>query len=217
MSDVEQQPDSGREALDRLIAFVTEQARTGADRETAKTRLMGSGIQEEIAAKLVERVYAEVVTAEEFSLGSLLPSMVGGMIGAVIGGVIWGLIAIGTGYEIGWVAWGIGWLAGVGVVLFAGGRRGVPLQMVAVAAAVLGVLIGKYLTFFTALKQYMGEQLGAEAVAEMSMFSAGVIQMFGASLSVMVSGFDMLWIFLAVATAWSIPKVKKLEPAAETA
>lgn len=212
MSDPQQQAEAGKQALEKLTAFVIEQARSGADKLTIKTRLMAGGIQEEIATELVERVWADVVTEEEFSLGSMLPAMVGGMIGAVIGGVIWGLIATASGYEIGWIAWGVGWLAGVGVVLFAGGRRGRPLQFVAVAAAVLGLLIGKYFTFFAALKQYMGAELGVEAVAEMSMFSVGVIQMFGANLTLLVNGFDMLWIFLAVATAWGIPKVKELKP-----
>jgi hypothetical protein len=211
MSD-QPQANAGAEALEKLTAFVTEQAQSGADKGTIKTRLMAGGIQEEIATELVERVFADVVVEEEFSLGSLLPAMVGGVIGAVIGGVVWGLIATATGYEIGWIAWGVGWLAGVGVVLFAGGRRGRPLQLVAVAAAVLGLLIGKYFTFVAALKQYLGEELGVEAVAEMSMFSVGVIQMFGASLTVMVNGFDLLWIFLAVATAWGIPKVRELQP-----
>ena len=46
----------------------------------------------------------------------------------------------------------------------------------------------------------------AEAVAQMSMLSPGTIQIFGESLSAMVSGFDALWIILAVGTAWGIPK-----------
>ena len=61
---------------------------------------------------------------------------------------------------------------------------------------------------------YVGEEVGAEAVAELSMFSAGVIQLFGMSLTAMLSGFDLLWIFLAVATAWGIAKEKQLAPEA---
>jgi hypothetical protein len=213
MSDVQpQQPQTGAEALDRLTRFVTEQIREGADRETIVTRLMAGGIQPEIAAEIVDRVYSETgAEEEEFSFASLVPAMAGGGLGAVIGGVVWGMIAAGTGYEIGWVAWGIGWLTGVGVVTFARGRRGRPLQLVAVASAVLGIMIGKYFAFFSLLKEYVGQELGAEAVAELSMLSPGAIQLFGMSLTSLVTGFDLLWIFLAVGTAWGIPKVRGLE------
>lgn len=206
-----QHPEAGKEALVRLNAFVVEQIQAGADRETVKMRLMAGGLQPEIAAEIVERVFAETVVEGEFTFASLVPAMAGGALGALIGGLIWGMIALGTGYEIGWIAWGIGWLTGVGVVTFARGRRGRPLQLVAVASAVLGIMIGKYFAFFGLLKEYVGQELGAEAVAELSMFSPGAIQLFGMSLTGMVSGFDLLWIFLAVGTAWGIPKVKAME------
>lgn len=207
-----QRPTTGPGAVAQLTDFVESQRQAGADRETARVRLMAAGIEEPIANELVDRVYSngpQPQASEEFTLSSLLPAAVGGLVGAAIGGFIWGVIAINTGYEIGWIAWGVGLLAGFGVVLFAGGQRGLPLQLVAVAASVMGILIGKYFTFFYALKEYVGEEAGAGAVAELSMFSAGVVQLFGASLSMLISGFDALWLFLAVATAWGIPKVRE--------
>jgi hypothetical protein len=249
MSEVSHQSESIREAIQRLTEFAVEQMEKGANRETVKGRLMERGVQEDIAVEIVARAFgsaepaatavetadtpqstdpaiaadlAEVpaeVAEEEFSLQALAPAIGGGAAGALIGGIVWGLIASATGYEIGWVAWGDGWLAGFGVVLAARGQRGKPLQLVAAAAAVFGIFVGKYLTFFAAFKQYVGEEYGAEAVTQLSVFSVGVMQLFGSSLGLMLSGFDALWVILAVATAWGIPKAKSIElqPAAETA
>jgi hypothetical protein len=82
----------------------------------------------------------------------------------------------------------------------------VPYQLVAVAAAFMGIVIGKYFTFYDALKVYVGEEFGPEAVAEMSALSSGAIQTFTENIGSMVSGFDALWIILAVGTAWGIPR-----------
>src|SRR3989344_8188676 len=44
-------------------------------------------------------------------------ALIGGLIGAIIGGSIWYGIAVVTGYEIGYVALGLGYLVGFGVHL----------------------------------------------------------------------------------------------------
>jgi hypothetical protein len=211
----ENQPKTAGDALHKIKTFILKQMQEGADKETIKVRLMASGIGEEVAGELVERTFAESgppAVDEEFKTSSLLPAMIGGGLAAVAGGLIWGLIAVTTGYEIGWIAWGVGVLAGAGVVMFAGGRKGLPLQLIAVTSAVLGILIGKYFTFYSALKEYAAEEFGAEVVAQMSMLSPGVAQIFVESMGAMMSGFDALWVILAVGTAWGIPKAKGLQP-----
>jgi hypothetical protein len=203
-------PKSAEDTLDRIRTFVLKQMRDGVDRETVKLKLMERGTREEIANELVEQAFAEsaqlAADMPPVTPGSLLPAIVGGGLAAAAGGLIWGLIAVTTGYEIGWIAWCVGMLAGTGVVMFAGGRKGLPLQLVAVFAAALGILVGKYFTFYSALKEYAAAELGAEVVSGMSMLSPGVIQIFGQSLGAMVSGYDALWLVLAVGTAWGIPR-----------
>lgn len=215
----ELQPTSGQDALEELTAFVIAQKQAGTDRETARIRLMAAGIREEIASELVEEIYgaASAAQAKTLASSSIVPAIIGGILAAIAGGLIWGLIVNTTGYEIGWAAWGIGLLAGYGVVMFAKGRKGLPLQLVAALAAVLGIVIGKYLTFFYALKEYVAEEHGLEATAELSMLSAGVIQFFTDSLGALVTGFDALWMILAVGTAWGIAKASgpKLTEAAQ--
>jgi hypothetical protein len=174
-------------------------------------RVYGQATQEATVAQ--EPPVSQLAEAEAFSGGSLLPAIIGGGLAAVAGGLIWGLIANTTGYEIGWVAWGVGLLAGWGVLTFAGGRKGLPLQLVAVTAAALGIFIGKYITFYAALTEYVAAEYGAEAVAQMSVLSPGVVLVFGESIGAMMSGFDALWILLAVGTAWGIPKVSVPEEA----
>ena len=70
--------------------------------------------------------------------------------GAMLGALVWALIAIFTGYEIGWIAWGVGFCAGFGMAIahnlsdaiddFLGG-------VIASTMAILGVLAGKYAVY----------------------------------------------------------------------
>jgi|GEM_PF-7132432 len=78
------------------------------------------------------------------AVGGLVGGLVGGCIGAVIGGVIWGGVAYVTEYELGWIAWLVGVLAGVGTMA-AGGEPGLRAAGIATSMAVLGILIGKVL------------------------------------------------------------------------
>jgi hypothetical protein len=200
---------SQEDALKKLYAFVINQMKTGADKTVIAQKLVEMGINEGDAYSMVETIHAQVLKAaegESFAIDSLAPAMLGGGLAAVVGGVIWGLIVIATGYVIGYMAWGIGLLAGYAVVLFSRGRKGVPLQVIAVLSSVLGIAIGKYVTFFHFLKEAITKQYGPEVSSEVSLFSERVVQVFIEGIGSMVSGFDILWVILAVITAWRIPK-----------
>jgi hypothetical protein len=143
---------------------------------------------------------------DEMTLGTLVPAMVGGGLAAVVGGALWGLMVDLTGYEIGYVAWAIGLAAGFGVLLFARGRRGVALQIIAVVSSIFGILLGKYFSFFHTLKEVISEDYGAEAAATLSMFSGKVVNFFISKIGALSSPYDLLWVILAVASAWRIPQ-----------
>lgn len=70
--------------------------------------------------------------------------ILGGVIGGFAGAFIWGLITYGTHTEIGWIAWGIGALVGIGVRIAAGEEAGGLSGATAVVLALLSVLGGKY-------------------------------------------------------------------------
>ena len=76
--------------------------------------------------------------------------------GSLVLAVAWGLIVKWSEYEIGIVAWGIGFLAGAAVVAATRGGKGPVLQVVAVVSALLGILLGKYLGYaFAVMAAFM--------------------------------------------------------------
>src|SRR4051812_30731116 len=83
-----------------------------------------------------------------------------GLAAAIVAGVVWALIVKITDYEIGVAAWGIGFLAGTAVVLAAHRRKSTALAAVAVVAALLGILLGKYLSFVFLARDELGESYG---------------------------------------------------------
>jgi hypothetical protein len=204
----------GTQTQEEFEVMIMEQLGSGKNRTEVVRELVQSGMTESEATQAVERIYFQMkktVSEEEYSGEVLFPALLGGLIAAVMGGAIWGGIAIWTGYEIGYVAWGVGLLCGMGVVMMSQGQRGMALQVIAVVASVLGIVIGKYMSFFDSVKGIVAEERGAEAVATLSMFSMEMVQFFGENITAMASGFDLLWIGLAVYTAWSIPKASGLK------
>lgn len=174
---------------------------------------MGSmGTQEEYQTKTTgQQSSGASSTQEEYTGGVLVPALLGGLIAAFIGGAIWGGITIWTGYEIGYVAWGVGLLCGFGVVMMSKGQRGMPLQIVAVISGLLGILIGKYMIVHNIVTTVVAEDQGAAAAEAISLFSLDMVSFFAANIGSVASGFDLLWVALAVFTAWSIPKASGLK------
>ena len=201
--------ESQKEGLEKLYSFVMEKLEAGVDKWTISKELVDMGMNRNDATQVVETIHAQIIkVAEEEQLtnSSIFPAIIGGGLAAVVGGGLWALIAIGTGYVIGFMAWGMGWLTGFGVLLFSRGKRGIPLQIVSVISSVLGIAIGKYFIFFHYIKNEVTKQYGKEIADSISIFMEEVIHDFIEGIGSMVSGFDVLWIILAVITAWRIPK-----------
>ncbi len=87
-------------------------------------------------------------------------NLVGGIFGAVVAGLIgagiWTGIAYGTGYEIGWIAWGVGALVGFGALIGARREASPMLGGIAVIVAILALLAGKYIT----IELFIDEEIG---------------------------------------------------------
>lgn len=201
--------ESQKEGLEKLYSFVMEKLEAGVDKLTISKELVDMGMNRNDATQAVETIHAQIIkVAEEEQLtnSSILQALIGGGLAAVLGGGLWALIAIGTGYVIGFMAWGMGWLTGFGVLLFSRGKRGFPLQIISVISSVLGIAIGKYFIFFHYIKNEATKQYGKEIADSISIFMEEVIYDFIEGIGSMVSGFDVLWITLAVITAWRIPK-----------
>lgn len=133
-------------------------------------------------------------------------AILAGAVGAVVGGGTWALIGISLNVEIGYVAVGVGWLAGMAVVIGAGRKKGQTLQIVAVLCAVLGLVIGKYLILIHAIKDDVAKQHGQEAADSISYVGEKTIELFFQLLPELVHPIDAVWLMLALGIAWRIPK-----------
>lgn len=81
-------------------------------------------------------------------------AFLGGMIGGLVGSAVWAALGYFFHIQIGWLAWGVGALAGIGALKLSG-RDGEPLiGAAAVLAAMLSVTIGKYGTVYFVSQQF---------------------------------------------------------------
>lgn len=80
--------------------------------------------------------------------------ILGGVLGGLVGAVIWAGISCLTGYEVGWIAWGVGGLVGLGCA-WGGGR---PLGAIAVVVTLVSIVAGKYAAVELSIRREFGNQ-----------------------------------------------------------
>lgn len=93
-----------------------------------------------------ENKAAEGVKAAAGFAGSFLKGVLACSLATLLGGGVWVAIAMGIGLEIGWLAWGIGALAGVAMRLGYGKEDDVA-GITAAFISVLGILGAKWIIF----------------------------------------------------------------------
>lgn len=199
---------SREEAKRKIVAFVVGEMKKGVPKEGIVAKLRDAGVDPAAATNLVHSIHADVLAAverERPTSTAVLWALTGASLAAIVGGIIWGLIVILTDYEIGYMATGIGLLCGFAVVTLSK-SRGPILQIIAVGGSLLGILIGKYVSFYAILRNVVAEEYGAEAANALSVFSPDVARFFLESLGELASPYDILWIILAILAAWRIPK-----------
>lgn len=144
----------------------------------------------------------EVELAEKEAGTSSVPlAAVGTLVGALAGAAVWAGVAISSGYAIGYIAVLVGFLAGKGATLATGGKHGRPLQIVAVAGAVIGLLVAHYAIFANGMHAMALEEEGVE----ISYIDPFITSNFVPYMQSRTGLFDLLWVFLAVSTAWRGP------------
>jgi hypothetical protein len=204
-----QEKQKQQEAIQQLFDYTVAELNKGTARDVLAQKLVGMGLEQAEAGKYitaVEQQLKEIAQSEQMTGTEYLPGSIGGLLAAIVGGVLWGLITMATNKEYGIAAIGIGFLAGGGVLLFSGKKKGLPLQIIACVTSVLGILVGKYWIFMSQFKSIMAERYGAEAAKAIEYFSVETMQVFGTNIVSMLSGFDALWVLLAVITAWGMLK-----------
>jgi hypothetical protein len=146
-----------------------------------------------------------IVEEERPAAARLLPAIGAGLVAAIVGGVVWGLIVKWTDYEVGFV--------GLAVVTATRGARGPVFQVVAVVCALLGILLGKYLSFAWVLQEVAESQ--TQGLVEISVLSTDTVDLFREELDTVFDWIDILWVGLAVYTAWRALQPEEPEPAPE--
>jgi hypothetical protein len=86
----------------------------------------------------------QIFIAEEVKNGNLLFGVIGGIVAAVVGAVIWALITSWTGWQIGWMAVGVGALVGFTIRLLGKGSS-IKFGIIGAVLALLGCLVGNLL------------------------------------------------------------------------
>jgi signal peptidase I len=122
----------------------------------------------------------------------LTGAVVTALVTAILAGLVWGYVAKWTGRDYSYLSLAVGLVVGFAVSQVS--RGGHAVQAAGVLASLLGILIGKYLSFALTTR----DQLGLHE----NVFSGDMFRLFRDSLSDVFDLYDVLWILLAVAAAW---------------
>lgn len=131
--------------------------------------------------------------------GSLARAGLLGLAAALVAGGLWALVVVLTDHEIGYLAVGVGALAGFAVKVGSRSGEGKRLQQLAVACSVVGLLAAKYFIF-----AHFITTAAAEEGVELGYLSLGTMATFPRALGELLSFYDLLWLFFAVSAAWRI-------------
>jgi hypothetical protein len=146
----------------------------------------------------------------------------GGLLGAMIGGVLWAKYIQWTGRTAGFIAIGIGVLAGVGILLTSSrclARDARTMWRVVSAAAaffaILGIFIGKYLDVQWNAVAHIAEQLSQEhnISIEQAIPTATIVfkgQSVWELMQARMSRIDLLYCAAAAFIAFRIPSIQRL-------
>ncbi len=88
---------------------------------------------------------------------ALMRWTIGGLIGGLLGAAIWAAIGYGTNHEVGWIAWGIGFMVGMGVRMAAPEEDGPVAGGLAVLISIGSILLGKFAVIYLLVNHHMGE------------------------------------------------------------
>ena len=106
-----------------------------------------------LPANVMERG-AAVAVADSAPV-SLLMGTVGCLIGSAVGAAAWAAVAYYLNFEVAYLAIGVGVLAGGGMMIGARGHAGATTGAIAALAAIVAILIGKYIVVSYVIDEYV--------------------------------------------------------------
>lgn len=119
-----------------------------------------------------------------------------GLVAAFVGAVAWAVVTVLTGYQIGWMAIGVGFLVGIAVRHFGKGLD-TTFSIAGAALALLGCVLGNFLAMYGFVSQEMEIPL-MEVFGQVDLATA---------IDLMVATFspiDLLFYGFAVYEGWSL-------------
>ena len=141
---------------------------------------------------------------------SLLRAIAAGLVAAVAGGVAWALIVKTSDYEVGFIAWGIGFLVGHGSRVRNPGREEPPASRSSPSCWPWSGSSSASTSPTRSSSRRTSRGSGRASVSSPATCST----FFREDLDAVFSFFaDLLWVGLAVASAWRIPQLEEPEPA----
>lgn len=145
------------------------------------------------------------------SASTLMKGTLFSFIGAMIGAGVWLGIIVATGYEIGYVAWGLGGAAGVGMAAGHEDDDGTTAGIIASCMALLGIFAAKLFAFEHfksnfAEYAFEGEELEGVDTAQLAEVSQQLGELFAQEITFMsmFGPVDAIFILLAVGTAYKL-------------
>jgi DNA-directed RNA polymerase subunit M/transcription elongation factor TFIIS len=145
------------------------------------------------------------------SAGTLMKGTLFSFIGAMIGAGIWLAIIVFTGYEIGYVAWGLGAAAGVGMAAGHEDDDGTTAGIIAACMAIGGIFAAKFFAFEHIKNNFAsyaldGEELEGVDAVQLAEVSQQLGNLFAQEMTFMsmFGPIDALFILFAVGTAYKL-------------
>lgn len=126
----------------------------------------------------------------------------------IVAGLVWYLVQILTGYSIGYIALGAGYLIGLAVVWGSGKKRGPVLQLISAGITLLSVYGASYFSALYYINKYVAQEAakqGQEIVSYVLVppFHPELLKMIISPIGVLIWG-------LALYIAFRVPQARKL-------
>lgn len=173
----------------------------GGDLQGSTTRANGQLLCPGCTASVKQQVAGDLLSGSDLFTGFL-----GGFVGGVAGAAVWAAIELSTSFQVGWIAFGVGWLVGMGVKLGAGNKRGPQLQFVGALTSVIGIFFSHYFSYAHPRKT----MLAAQGI-DLGYFNGQLLREFTATLEQVLSPWDFLWVAFAVLAAWRVLSPPRVE------
>lgn len=148
-----------------------------------------------------------VIARNVFTADSFLRAAGAGLAVGLGCAVAWAVIVHVTNVEIGIVASFIGYAVGKAVVKASGKRRGTALQWLAAALSVVGIIGGKLLLVSWTIVDFCNQKNIAPTPGKVT---AALVRLLVDQPSAVFSGFDLLWLGLAVYAAFRLCKAPRI-------